>query len=589
MQALKPIPAKAKELVNQYPLLAPIAGSLLLVAGGVGVFWLLTRNTFTPGTMPTGANIIPQDALMVATVSTDPEQWRNLRRFGTSTSQKAFDQTLSGLREQIFTSNGLDYETDIQPWVGDEVTIAQLSPQSELSPKADSVPTSISPQPMVAVLPIRDPLKAKNTFEQPRELPGRKWSERTYKDIKIREAQVQDLGKPLTAVQVAVINNNLLVIANSSRSIEQAIDSYRDSNKSLAATPGYSQSLGQIQIERPFLSLYRNIPASLTSAAANLDQKLAGQGLEWVQQSQGWASVGTIESAGLTFRNISWLKPDSKRKFVVQNNAKMLTNRLPAETLTMFSGSDFQQFWTEYRRDYVTYPFQPINPEIFSEGIEKSVGMSWEQDFLSWMKGEFTFALLPTPDQQSLSLVVMAQASDRRVAEAAFKKLDNAMAQRKKYKVEQEKLEGLPVVSWTDPATNAKTSHGWLDNNVAFLVLGPTVAKSFVPRALLPLGGDGMFKQATMKTELPVNGHFYTNFDRIFSYPKLPIALQWLEPYKPWLEGINSIGLTSVIRSDRSISFDARVMLKKGAEPGPLPSLAPSPSPLPIVKPSKKP
>jgi Protein of unknown function (DUF3352) len=103
MQALRPLPAKAKELVNQYPLLAPIAGSLLLVAGGAGVFWLLTRNTFTPGTMPTGANIIPQDALMVATLSTDPEQWRNLRRFGTSNSQKAFDQTLSGLREQIFT------------------------------------------------------------------------------------------------------------------------------------------------------------------------------------------------------------------------------------------------------------------------------------------------------------------------------------------------------------------------------------------------------------------------------------------------------------------------------------------------------
>jgi hypothetical protein len=587
MQALKPLPSKAKQFLTQYPLLAPITGSLLLVAGGAGIFWLLTRSTFTPGTMPTGANIVPQDALLVLTVSTEPDQWRSLRRFGTPKSQQAFDQTLAGLRAQIFTSNGLDYETDIQHWVGSEITVAQLSPQSELAPPEGTIPNAISPQPMVAVLPIRDPLKAKSTFDQPRELPGRKWSERKYKDIQIREAQVQDLTKPLAALQVAVLNNNLLVIANSSRSIEQAIDTYRDSKKSLAATPGYSQALGQVQTERPFLSLYRNIPASITSAATNLDQKLSSSNQDWVKQSQGWTTVATLESNGITLRNIAWLKPDSKRKFTVENTAKFLPDRLPAETIAMFSGSDFQQFWADYRQDYFTYPIQPINPDIFSEGLEKSIGMSWEKDFLSWMKGEFALGLVPSPDKQSLSVVLMAQASDRRAAESALKKLDAAMSDRKKQKVETEKLEGVPVTSWSDPATGSKTSHGWLNDNVAFLVLGPSISKSFIPVPPVPLGTSAPFKQATNRPETPVNGHFYTNFDRTFSYPKLPIALQWLEPYRPWLDGIESIGLTAVNKTDRSSSFNIQAILKRGQEPGPLPSFSPSPSPSP--KPSPKP
>lgn len=215
--------------------------------------------------------------------------------------------------------------------------------------------------------------------------------------------------------------------------------------------------------------------------------------------------------------------------------------------------------------------------------------MDWEKDFLSWMKGEFALGLVPSADQKSLSVVLMVQASDRRAAEATFKRLDAAVAERKKQTVGSETLEGVAVSTWTDPATTAKTSHGWLNDNVAFLVLGPSIAKSFIPVPPSPLGASAPFKQATSRPEAPVNGHFYVNFDRTFSYPKLPIALQWLEPYRPWLDGIQSVGLTAVNKSDRSSSFDIQAILKRGQEPGPLPSFSPSPSPSPSAKATAKP
>jgi hypothetical protein len=600
------VKTKVRKFFSQYPLAAPIAGSALLVGAGAVVFWWMTRNTFTPGTLPVGANVIPQDALIVVTLNTDPQQWKQLRQFGTSKSQTAFDRTLAQLRDQIFTNNGLEYQRDVQPWVGQEVTIAQLSPQSELSSAEDkdSVPSSLSPQPMIAVLPIADPLKAKELLGQSKELPNRKWVERSYRDVKIREAQPNEanpapsptpsptpkantpspIESALSAsqpIQIAVLENRVLLVTNSARSMDRAIETYRE-GKSLAQTPGYAQALGQIQQPlRPFLTLYRNIPASVTSAAANFDKSLSKSNQDWVQQSQGWATVANLQSEGIEFRNIAWLRPDSKRKFEAKNNAKALPDRMPVETLTMFSGSDFQQFWQDYSRDYVTYPIQPFNPTVFNKGIQDSLGMNWNEDFLKWMGSEFSLGIVPMPgdaaQKMPVGIVAMVKASDRRAAEESLKKMDTAMANRQRYKVENGKFNNEEVVNWNDPITGTTITRGWMDDNVAFFALGSPVAGTFLPQPRDPLGKDVLFQQVTagdtQKEKQAANGYFFINFERVFSLSKMPPLLTWIEPYRDWLEAVRTIGLKSVASSDRTTRYDALVLLKKSATlPGALPA-----------------
>jgi hypothetical protein len=601
--------AQTRKFFHKYPLAAPIAGSALLVLGGAAIFWLLNRNNFTPGTMPVGANIIPQDSLMVLSLNTDPEQWRQLRQFGTAKSQPAFDKALAQWRDQFLTANGIDYKRDIQPWVGQEVTIAQLSPQSELVTNDSTVvPSSLSPQPMVAVVPIADPLKAKELVGAQKEPPGRKWNERSHRDIKIREALPPEDATPGTPasqpMQFAVVDNKVLVVSNSARSMNRAIETYRD-GKSLAQTPGYAQALGQIQRPvRPFATLYRNIPASVASASANFDKSLSKQNQEALNQNQGWATVADVKSEGVEFRSIAWLKPDSKRKFDVKNNSKTLPDRMPVETLAMFSGSDFQQFWQGYSRDVMTYPFQPVNPTVFSQGIQEALGMSWSEDFLPWMQGEFTLGLVPMPGDDAkklpLGIVMMAQTNDRRKAEEAFKKLDGAMSSRQKYKVEIGKYNNEEVTNWNEPTTGTSVMRGWMDNNVTFFALGAPVAGTFFPQTRAPLGKDNLFRESTMadvniqKNQQNANGYFFVNFDRLFSLSKLPPLFAWVEPYRDWLEAIRTIGTKSVITSDRTIRYDSFVSLKKsgnipGTLPAPsLPKPIPSPSPKASVSPSPK-
>lgn len=125
-------------------LLLTIGAAGLLIGGGVAAYWALTEGKWLLREIPVGTNIIPQDALLAISVSTDTGQWQQLREFGTPQTQAELDKIGAQLRDRFLTSNGYNYEQDIQPWVGKEVTIAFLPPQLN-TPTKNSTQT---PQPM---------------------------------------------------------------------------------------------------------------------------------------------------------------------------------------------------------------------------------------------------------------------------------------------------------------------------------------------------------------------------------------------------------------------------------------------------------
>jgi Protein of unknown function (DUF3352) len=581
-------PMKLKNLFRKKSaaIALPIAGAALLIVGGSLAFWVLTRPRFAPGNLPVGASVIPKDALMVMTVTTDEGEWRRLRSFGTEKSQAELDRNLAQLRDRFLTTNQIDYERDIKPWVGSEITLALLSPQADLAaPKTGESAQPPSPQPAVMILPIASPLKAKELLDQPKQVPGRTWSDRTYKDLKIRRATAD---QPNQLLEFASLSDQLLVVSNSARAMERAIDAFKG-EPSLADTPGYGDALGQIQTGRSFASIYFNVPDTVLSGNANTNRKLPQSNLEQLQQSQGWATIANLESDGIKLQSIFWLKPDSQRKFSQRNTAKTMPTRLPSDTVLMTSGGDLKQFWEDYSRDYAAYPVKVLDPTIFQEELKGSLGMDWKEDFISWMQGEFSIAMVSAPLGSSpttpIGLVFMVQSSDRRAAEQALKQLDEVMAKKYSFKVEEAQLEGQTVTNWQQPGSEVTATRGWLDGNVAFISLGAPVAKSLLPRPLTPLEGNSLFQQSVLRNPDNNNGHFFVDLDRAVDFKSLPIFGRLYESSQPWSGAMRSIGLNSVVSSDRTTRYDVKVLLKPGKDPKPLPSptmpssLSPLPSP----------
>ncbi|MHC5830785.1 MAG: DUF3352 domain-containing protein, partial [Nostoc sp.] len=89
-----------------------------------------------------GANMIPGDALFAVSLTTDTQQWQQLRQFGTRETQTELDKNLVELRDRFLTNNGYDFQKDIAPWVGDDVTIAFLAPDTASKPAPKPVTTN---------------------------------------------------------------------------------------------------------------------------------------------------------------------------------------------------------------------------------------------------------------------------------------------------------------------------------------------------------------------------------------------------------------------------------------------------------------
>lgn len=555
-------------------LLLPLGAAALLVGGGAAAYWAFTQGGIGSGDLPVGAEVIPQDALMTLSVSTDPGQWQQLREFGTPQSQAAFDKNLAQLRDRLLTANGYDYEKDIQPWIGKEASIALLAPPPAAT-APNSAPATLPKPVAIVVLPIQNPLQAKQLLEKPRSQAAGKVVDRTYKGFQIKETQ----GKAEN-FSATVFDGKLLVVATDPKAMDRAIDTYKgeQGQSALKATPGYTKALDKIQTAQSFGRLYLNYPAATAFSLAN-SGKAASPNAAQLSQTQGVAANLSLEAEGVRFKGITWYKPDSQKTYQVENKAKTMPGRLPSDTLLMASGGNLQQFWQNYSQGAtaINLALPPVSPDWLQNALKSTINMDLDKDFLAWMNGEFSLAMVGVPEGSAsglpFNLLLMVQSSDRRATEATLKQLDQTMAEKYKFKVEESKAGDQPVTNWSLPAIGFSVTHGWLSDNVTFIALGSPsvpVVNTIVPKPASPLSESQPFKSSVPSEPNPNNGNFFANVDlyraKKLPLPQLPLGNQNL------IDAIRSIGVTAAISDDRSTRYDVSLILQKAGKPAPLPS-----------------
>lgn len=566
-------------------LLLTLGAAVLVIGGGAVAYWLLVQRNILGGNVPVGAELVPQNALVAVSISTDSEQWQQLQQYGTPETQAAFSKQLQQLNDNLLTTNGLNYQQDIQPWIGKEVTIAYLSSVVGTPNSSSSGAIPLAQPSMVMVLPIDNAVLAQQLLEKAKSRQQGKLVERTYKDVQIRETQ----STSSQTLSTAVLGRSL-VVTTDPRATERAIDTAKG-EPSLAITPGYSDALGKIKAGQPFAHLYFNVPVAAAVAAANSARSLSPENLANLQQNQGLAATVTLEPEGIQFKGISWLKPNSTKKHVVENNAKIMAKRLPGETLMMMSGGNLQRLWQNYVQGAQSNPIVPLNPQDFRAAVKSRTSLDWEQDLLPWMAGEFSVSLIPAPpgsgSNLSAGVVVMVQASDRSLAEKSFKQLDEFVATKYKFLVQPSQLKGQTVVNWISPLGGVTSTHGWLDGNVAFLTMGANIASEFAPQPTARLEDQQLFKQAVPTALNSKNGHFFIDVDRTINAGNLTLT-PFIQNFKPVMAGIRAIGVTGAISDEYHSRFDIFVALKKLGEPRSNSNPFPSPQITPILPPDLK-
>ncbi|WP_066424018.1 DUF3352 domain-containing protein [Anabaena sp. 4-3] len=559
-----PILSVPMRKIKQSSLVLTLSAAGLLIGGGVAAYWFFSQGQLFSRNLLAGANIIPHDALFAVSLTTDAQQWQKLQEFGTKDTQAQLNQSLVQLRDRFLTNNGYDFQKDIQPWVGDTVTLAILAPEIKKSapkPVSNIGEAVTNQQSIVMVLPVKNPEKAKSIFTESKTLPPGTWVDRTYQGITIKQNQ----GKTGESLAAAFIDGKFLVISDSLKTTERTIDAYQGKT-SLANTGGFAENFGKIASYQPLAQFYINVPKAAKIAASAPTRRLPAQVLTQLKNNQGLAGSVTLEPEGLRIKGVSWLKPNSQRVLTIENKAGSMQNRVPAETLMMLSGGNLRRLWGEYVLTSKGNPLSPITPEQLQSSVKSLTNLDLERDLLSWMQGEFAVSVIPShpkpgkPEDFRAALVFMIQASDRQKAEAAIKQLDEVVQNQYQFRIKSTTVAGKPVVNWISPFGTLTATHGWLDQDVAFLVVGAPITNKILPKPTNTLASNPEFK-TTVPIELnPANGQFYLDVEQVTkNFPLPPLIPQ----QRTLLGATRTIGVSAAVSDNRSTRYDIFLTLKK--------------------------
>ncbi|NJR38369.1 MAG: DUF3352 domain-containing protein [Leptolyngbyaceae cyanobacterium CSU_1_4] len=560
--------------------LVPLGAAIALISGGAALWWVVRQNTPVEG-LPIGSEVLPQTTAMTLAFTTNEAQWQQLQQFGNPETQAALAENFAQWRDRHLTANGLSYDRDIKPWVGQEVTVAFLPPVSDNNQPAALQPFNpkgLVDTPPVFILPIANPAKAEALMATPKTAGGQEWVERDYKGQKIREVH----GEQAPAYAATVLNNRIVVVSSDAKAIEQVIDTFKG-KPPLSRISEYNQSFKQLKTVAPFLRMYVNVPAAEQMAISNPAWPVPPQTLSLLQHNQGMVSTVNLGQEGMKMQGLAWVAANSKVRYRTDNKAQRMPSLLPAQTVMMTSGGNLKQFWQETSQKNEKSPAPRTlgySTSAVQSGLENLTGMNVEKDFLPWMDGEFALGLISAPattePTPTAGIMLLMQVSDRPAAEQTLKKLDQVMKERYQFQTSQS---DAGVVQWVSQFTALSATHGWLDGNVLYLAIGPGVSNLVAPPAGKTLAEADLFRKATV-TNLPANnGHFFLNVEPLATNTNLPFPILPTEN-RALLRAIRAIGVTSAVQDGRTFRFDTQVLLQKSqsSDIAPLPSPEASPS-----------
>lgn len=532
-------------------LMLTLGGAALLVVGGTIAFFLL-QGEEKAGPLPLGSKVVPRDVMLSVTLNTEASKWQKLAQFGTANTQKTLRQRLQDFETEVLEPNGLSYKANIQPWAANQLTMALLPPTVE------SVEIQ-SQQATLWVVPIQDQNQFQKVF-QTKLTTANSADTRTYKETQVYEFDADD-GK---RYGFATLDNRWLVFTEADAPINAVIDTYKG-KPALADVPRYQEALQEIEHQDAIAKVYVNVPI----AAAQMSRvPLSPASQERIQNIQAIGSTLLLMDDGIQFKSISWLNPEAQEKLEVKNEAEDIAKHLPQDTLMMTSGGNFQQVWRDYAQGNLAKLVFPLNPKAWNDDLSKRTGIDFNNQFASWMDGEFSGAIVPAQDQENkgVGIVFLAKAKDRTTANQAFRALDNAMRDRFDFLVAESKVENKTVITWKVPPGLPIASHGWLDNDVAFFTLGAPIANRLLQPPKENLTQSASFQGVTTSALDPNNGNFYMDVPRMLGLLDTNPLLPKLTPETTqFMEGIETIGVTTAIHNEWSTRYDIHVKLKKGS------------------------
>ncbi|WP_310426622.1 DUF3352 domain-containing protein [Chamaesiphon sp. VAR_48_metabat_135_sub] len=387
--------------------IAIIIGIIALIVVGTNAYgWvsahrsmlLLTRDRSQP---PATAVFVAKRAPAAISLLANIDDLVSLNRLAIPSSQhRAASQVIKKWKQQLGDRLHLDYQREIAPWLGDEMTFA-ITDLNFISPRGSSLIDNRRPQNTpqpgyLAVLSSRNPQVSSQKIQAwwDKQVEARRLEFESYQGVKIGYNDRHQLAS-------AIVGDRYILFANHPKVLREAINNLQVSNLSILENPDYQQVLAANNHHKIGVG-YARLPDLKGWLGKEAGEKYPVVGLNLGVDRQGLIADMSLYPAPIA-TSIDPTPISAPPKLV------STLKYLPRQSTMAIAGTDLSH-WQQQLIDILP-ELKPLTTVLDSSiaSIGKQIGIDLTQDIFNWTTGEYALAAIPNPDRNITDWVFIAE------------------------------------------------------------------------------------------------------------------------------------------------------------------------------------
>ncbi len=406
---------------------------LVLSMGLVNQAW--ASNAIGGKRQPIAAQFLPKQSPLVFSVLVNPDRLTQVAKQGTKSSDRHnLEQELKTLKQQLKQIWSIDYDQDLQAWLGEEVTVAVTTTDLD-----HELANGLQPGYLLAlaVKAPNIPIKCLDAFWQKQAIAGADLKFEQYQGVSLVSATNYDQDSVITGTAIG----KFVIFANDLKVLRTAINNLQAPNLALSNNINYQESLQQLGNNRVALS-YVNFNqlkqwvANSGSAIASLVNQLPLSRL-----TLGWG----IENFGIKAETI--LAVDSRfepqaTKTIDQNTSLQY---IPSGS-SVITGRDLSQNLEIITNTVAPYPQLKLALTTLIAKISDRLNHP-ELEKLQWLDGDYAIAFLPQISSDRPNWLMVAENTNSELVSSSLKQLDQNASDT--FTVAEIIVNNYPIKVWT--------------------------------------------------------------------------------------------------------------------------------------------
>ncbi|TBR60980.1 hypothetical protein B4U84_09175 [Westiellopsis prolifica IICB1] len=427
--------------------------SLLLLITISGCSGLSSSNSLVgiSGTreQPGAAIFVSQQAPVMLSMLVNPDKLQALEPEG----------ELSKLKTSLLANTGLDYKQDIQPWLGDEITLAVTTQDIDRDPSNGQQPGYLM------ALATKNPEKSREFVDllfSKRALAGANLTTEEYEGIKVisDSQQVDTKSQIQNSLAGAAVGDDFVLFANDPKILREAINNVQAPDLNITTSSKYQKVVKQIPkgaLATAFLNLPNvaqwqglQLPESAIYDTEIVSLVLSKKGL--LAETSLLAQAETAPPQEQVTQPVEALKyiPASAGLAIAGTNLSSLPN------------SNLTQVWQQIKvaisgskKDVVSNLVKPV------VDVQTGSDIDLKADIFSWVQGEYAIGFLPRPEQANPDFVFVVKKTE--TTPGGISHLDEIASSKglslNTFDVDQQKISAwtqLKATKFTDPQQREK-------------------------------------------------------------------------------------------------------------------------------------